>query len=100
MDVSIYMKWSCGDLYGFRLRKNKANLHGRRNLPKPSPKPAALRLPPSEEKVLFEKTKPIYKGTKLAQSLIRKGIMRNCAVLGDEKTKPNKANLPAFGRKL
>jgi len=30
-----------------KINPNKANLLGRWNLPKPSPKPAALRLPPA-----------------------------------------------------
>ncbi len=53
MDVSSYMKGNYEEFYAFERRKNKANskpnkanLHRRRNLPKPSPKPAVLRLPP------------------------------------------------------
>jgi len=47
---------------------------GRRNLPKPSTKPATLRLSPGEERVLFEKTNPIFERAKWTQSNYLQGL--------------------------
>ena len=74
-----------------RLMRNKANLLGRRNLPKPSPKPAALRLPPSagrRRKRVIWKNKANFRKGKMTLSQYWQWVMEILMGRDGEKTKP------------